>query len=560
MPRRSASSAASLLLAHAAQQRFAEDPLFQALRQLEANAGANNAAPAPYRETFRTYIRTVCPTFPWSPHTERLVALGQRVADGEIRRLMVELPPRHYKSTIFSIFLPGYFLRRYPNRSVGIGCHTATLAEGFSKDARDYYAASGGVLSPASSGVKKWGTGVGIGELWTAGVGGGTGNPGDLIVVDDPIKSREMAESVAWRRQVHSWWDSVLSTREEPNNAVVIVHTRWHTVDLIGYLLQKNEELEKEGLEAQCEPWHVVSLPIEALPANAIKPLPRTVTREADDRAPGQALDPTRFDEAFIARKRANTPARDWEALYQQNPTEQAGTVFTRDTFRFFVLPGEEQEPGDLVLPAHGIRRIASVDATFKGTAGADMVGIGLWLQTQQGMYRLDQVNKRMGFTETLDTIRALRPVWGFTELLIEDKANGPAIIDTLRREARGYSVLAVDPMGGKEARANAAAVQFRQGRVMIHRHATWAAEYMNQLLAFPAGTFDDLVDETSQVLNYCAGTGPMTVTTATYGYADAALPTVREPDKHLGLSAEEVMRLRSMPVPDAYDPEDPYQ
>lgn len=558
--RRSSTSPASLLLAHAAQQHFAADPLFKALQQLQATA-ANSQAPAPYSQSFAAYIRSVCPTFPWSPHTSRLVALGQRVAHGQIRRLMVELPPRHFKSTIFSIFLPGYFLRRYPNRSVGIGCHTATLAEGFSKDARDYYSASGGVLSPASSGVKKWGTGVGIGELWTAGVGGGTGNPGDLIVVDDPIKSREMAESAAWRRQVHSWWDSVLSTREEPGNAVVIVHTRWHTSDLIGYLLQKNEELEKEGLEAQCEPWHVVSLPIEALPANDIKPLPRTVTRERDDRAPGQALDPTRFDEIFIARKRANTPARDWEALYQQNPTEQAGTVFNRDTFRFFVLQGEPQQPGDLLLPAHGIRRIASVDATFKDTAGADMVAIGLWLQTQQGMFRIDQVNKRMGFTETIDTIRNLLPVWKFSELLIEDKANGPAIIDSLKREARGYSVIAVNPMGGKEARANAAAVQFRQGRVMIHRHAPWASEYMNQLLAFPAGTFDDLVDETSQVLNYCAGTGPMTVSTATYGYGDAALPTVREADPSLGLSVEEVMRLRSMPVPDAYNPdEEPYQ
>lgn len=472
---------------------------------------------APYTGTLEAYIRSVCPTFPWSSHTHRLVALAQRVADGEIRRLMVELPPRHFKSTIFSIFLPGYFLRRFPSRSVGIGCHTATLAEGFSENARNYFTASGGVLSLTSGGVKKWGT-SGIGGLWTAGVGGGTGNPGDLIVVDDPIKSREMAESAAWRRQVHSWWDSVLSTREEPGNAVVIVHTRWHTSDLIGYLLAKNEELEKEGLEAQCEPWHVVSMPIEAIPANNIRPLPRTVTREADDRAPGQALDPSRFDEAWIQRKRANTPPRDWEALYQQSPTEAAGTIFSRDTLRYFVLPGQEGQDGDVLLPDHGIRRLASVDATFKDSAGSDMVAIGLWLQTQQGMFRLDQVNRRMGFSETLDTLRQLRTAWRFTELLIEDKANGPAIIDTLKREAHGCVVHAVNPMGGKVARAEAAAVQFRQGRVFLPRHAPWLAEYVGQLLAFPSGTFDDMVDDTSQALNFCAGTGPMRVTTVVHG------------------------------------------
>ena len=112
--------------------------------------------------------------------------------------------------------------------------------------------------------------------------------------------------------------------------------------------------------------------------------------------------------------------------------------------------------------------------------------------------------------------------------IMIEDKANGPAIIDTLKREAAGFIVHAVNPMGGKVARAEAAAVQFRQGREFLPRHAPWLSEYPTQLLAFPSGTFDDLVDETSQVLNYCAGTGPMTVSTATYGYGDAALPTVR--------------------------------
>jgi len=500
---------------------------------------------APFVGSFEDYIRSVCPSFPWTPHTRRLVALGQRVADGKIRRLMVELPPRHYKSTIFSIFLPGYFLRRFPNRSVGIGCHTSSLAEGFSQDARDYFTASGGALSPTSGGVKKWGT-SGIGGLWTAGVGGGTGNPGDLIVVDDPIKSREMAESAAWRRQVHSWWDSVLATREEPGNAVVIVHTRWHSSDLIGYLLAKNEELEKEGLEAQCEPWHVVSLPIEAVAANDIKPLPRTVTREKDERQPGQALDPTRFDVEWIERKRANTPPRDWEALYQQSPTEASGTIFCRETLRYFVLPGQPVQPGDTLLPTSGIRRLASVDATFKDSAGSDMVGIGLWMQTQEGLFRLDQVNRRMGFTETLETLRQLQPAWGFNELLIEDKANGPAIIDTLKREATGYVVRAVNPLGGKVARAEAASVQFRQGRVHLPRHAPWLAEYVTQLLAFPSGTFDDLVDETTQLLNFVAGTGPMSFSTVSWGHG--AKPQAVDADalRLQGWSDDAIMALQN--------------
>ena len=170
-------------------------------------------------------------------------------------------------------------------------------------------------------------------------------------------------------------------------------------------------------------------------------------------------------------------------------------------------------------MPAHGIRRIASVDATFKDSAGSDMVGIGLWLQTQEYMFRIDQVNRRMGFNDTLDTLRNLRPSWKFTDLLIEDKANGPAIIDTLKREARGYAVHAVNPLGGKVARAEAASVQFKQGRILLPRHAPWLSGYVDQLLQFPAGTFDDLVDETTQAINFCAGTGPMTVSTVSYGH-----------------------------------------
>jgi predicted phage terminase large subunit-like protein len=482
------------------------------------NKAAQLTAPVDtYAKTFEEYIRDCYPQFPFTRHTRRLIAIGQKVADGILRRVMVELPPRHWKSTIFSRFLPGYCLRRFPDRTVGMGCHTAKLAEDFSRTARDYFITSGGAINPAKAGVQEWGT-KGIGGLWAVGVGGGTGKPADFLIIDDPIKSREAAESAAWRRQIHSWWDSVLSTREEPGNAIVIVHTRWHDADLIGYLLTKMEELEKEGLGNLAECWHVVSLPIEAPAANDIKPFPRRCTIEPDDRQPGEALDPTRFDEDWIQRKRANTPDRDWEAIYQQRPSAAAGAIFKASTLRYWGT-----EPGDMRLPQHFVRVIASIDCTFKDSAGSDMVAFGLWGQTAQGMWLLDFINQQMDFPDTLDTIKLQHPAWKFGELLVEDKANGSAVISTLKREAQGYSLIEVNPFGGKVPRANAASVQFTQGRVFLPRNHPSLSTFTQQLLAFPSGTYDDLVDMTTQALNYVAGTGPMTVTEVSFGYGAAA-------------------------------------
>lgn len=142
--------------------------------------------------------------------------------------------------------------------------------------------------------------------------------------------------------------------------------------------------------------------------------------------------------------------------------------------------------------------------------------------------------------------MRALLPTWQYTELLIEDRANGPAIIDQLKREATSYRVVAVNPLGGKVARAEAASVQFRQGRVRLPRHGAWRAEYVQQLLSFPSGAYDDLVDETSQVLNYVAGTGPTTFSTVSWGHGAPAQPVDPEGLKHQGWTEDAIMALRN--------------
>lgn len=492
-----------------------------AWRAVQAGWKADQAKPATvvgrYELKFGDHIANVCPSFPFTKHTERLIEIGQRVLDGKLKRGLVMLPPRHYKSTVFSRLLPSCYVRHNPSHTIGLGAHTQTLANEFSEAARGYYLGSGGIVSPSTSGKEYWKTAGDIGGMWAAGVGKGTGLPANGLIVDDPTKGREEADSAAHRRQLHNWIDGVLSTRLEPDAWQLYIHTRWHELDAIGYKLSKVEELEAQGLERLAEKWHVIILPIEAEPLQIA--LPRTVTREPDERKLGEALDPTRYDEEWIEKTKANTPDRDWEAIYQQRPSAGTGSVFLRETFRYYAREGEQLLTGDLRMPGRFNRVVASLDCTFKDSAGTDMVGLGLWGQDPSGYWLLDVIDQRMDFPTTLGTVKALHPTWGFTELFVEDKANGSAVISMLRSEAAGFIIHEVKPLGGKVARANAASITFKAGRVFFPRWAPWLPAYEKQLLQFPSGSFDDQVDQTTQLINGLEGTGPMTVSTVHFGH-----------------------------------------
>ena len=494
----------------------AADPLQAIAARTRLELRTSKPSADSYTLSFGDHIAAVYPAFPFTRHTTRLVEIGQRVADGELQRLLLMLPPRHYKSTVFSRFLPSYYLRRYPDKTWGQGAHTQTLAEEFGQAARDYFVASGGALDPSSAGKGRWKVAGSLGGFWGAGVGKGTGLPADFLNVDDPIKNRAEAESAAYRRQLYDWWSTVLNTREEPGAGKLITHTRWADADLIGWLLQQVEDLERDGHGEAAEPWHVINMPIIAEPVQVS--LPALVTREPDDRQPGEALDPDRFDAQWAERKRLNTPVRDWEALYQQRPSPSGGTIFSTGMFRYYGTTERPGFPGDAELPGRFTRRLASVDCTFKDSAGTDMVAFTLWGQDASGLWLLDMLNQRLDFSGTMDMIAGLWQPWAFGELLVEDKANGPAVISALQRAAAGFIVHAVNPLGGKTARANAATPQFNQGRIWFPRYHPLLSTLESQLVRFPGDTYDDLVDSVTQAVNFVQGSGPMRVSTVHYG------------------------------------------
>lgn len=468
---------------------------------------AKRAGPDATPDTFADFIRTVSPTFEFYRHVDILVDRLQQVADGKIRRLMVFLPPRHTKSLLASRLFPAYFLRRHPDQWVGLASYGAELAEGFSREARSYFQAHGGAMDPASRAVNRWNTSGG-GGMWSVGVGGAaTGRGYSLGIVDDPIKDAMEADSPTYRQRARDWWDSVFSTRAEPDAAQVVIQTRWHLDDLSGFLL------ETEGTTDRPEGWHVVDLP--AIAGEEPLDLPSSCTVEPDWRQPGEPLCPERFPLDRLETIRASSASRWWMALYQQRPTHAGGSIFLREWLRFY-------EP-EKIPQAGWLRMLASIDCTFKAASNSDFVALTIWGQRPDGLYLLHVMNERLTFTGTVSAIEGAWQRWQFQELLVEDAANGPAVLDTLQRRAAGYSLRAVRPMGGKVARANAAAPQFEQGRIWLPQSAPWLKGYVDQLLGFPTASKDDMVDSTTQAINHIAGTGPMRITTAHYGRGTAA-------------------------------------
>lgn len=476
------------------------DPIGAAIaRQRLAQLERNNSESSDIG-TFREFITRVSPTFKFFRHVEVLVEQLQAVADGKSRRLLVFLPPRNSKSYLCSRLLPAYLLRLHPERWVGLASYGAELAEGFSRDARGFYLADGGSLNPSSCATSQWTTLAG-GGLWATGVGGAaTGRGFSLGIVDDPVKDAQQADSPTYRARLTDWWESVFSTRSEPDGAMVVVQTRWHLDDLAGHLLAK--ELEAEAPEG----WHVINLPAIAVEQEHAAPW----STEPDWRRPGETLSPERFPLEKLEQIRVGMPARWWSALYQQRPTVAAGSVFLREWFRRYA-PQE--------LPRAFNRVIASLDAAFKAGSSSDFAALTVWGQDSSGLWLLDVVNRRMSFTDTLAAIAASWQRHQFSELLVEDAANGPAIVDTLRQQARGFLIRSVRPLGGKAARANAAAPQYEQGRVWHPRTAHWLQGFEDQLLGFPSAAHDDMVDSATQLLNHVAGHQPMRISTVKWGY-----------------------------------------
>lgn len=447
------------------------------------------------RQSFVGFVYATMPGYRmgWA-HEDICAALDAFLDDVSARRsprLMICMPPRHGKSELASRRFPAYAFGRHPDISIISTSYAADLASRMNRDVqrvmddpayRELFPAVG--LSGKNTRTVAFGNYLRNSDIFeivgrkgsyrSAGVGGGiTGMGGDILIIDDPFKDRAEADSPTIRRKVWDWYTSTLYTRLSPGGGILLINTRWHMDDLSGRLL----EAQRRG---EGDHWRVVNFPAIA-------------TEDEPRRKAGEALHPERYPLEQLLAIKAALGARDWEALYQQHPTPDGGSIFRAEWLRFWY-------PKD--LPDRFDQLLISWDMTFKDGDDTDYVVGQVWGRHGADRYLLDQVRRRMGFTDTIAAFRALADRWpGATRKLVEDKANGPAVIDALRRTVPG--IIPVEPDGSKTARAHAVTTFFEAGNVRLPHpdHCPWASEYIAELTQFPGAAHDDQVDATTQAL-----------------------------------------------------------
>jgi len=439
-------------------------------------------------------------------HTRLICDYLLRVEQAEIEKLMIFMPPRHSKSMTVTETFPSYFIGKDPERRVISVSYSGGLAKRFGRANKQKLEEYGpdifkiGMARDQAS-VTDWGVVNHRGGMLSTGLGGTiTGEGADLLLIDDPIKNRKEANSVTYRENLWNEWQNTLVTRLQPGGVVILVLTRWHEDDLAGRLL------EQEGNQ-----WTVLRLPCEAEDKD---PLGRSY---------GEPLWPQYgFDQAWMDKRKKEVGSRTWASLYQQRPTAEEGELIKRHWWRFWCYPGQEKklrpvtntmEDGTVVevrpepLPEKFDITAQSWDMSFKEVDESSYVVGQVWSKRMANSYLRDQLRERLDFPATVRAVLGLSKKWPEAGAKwIEDKANGPAVLSTLKRKLSG--LIAIQPYGSKEARVHAVSPEIEAGNVYLPHPAIepWVKDFIEECAGFPNAANDDQVDAMSQALNKLQG------------------------------------------------------
>ena len=392
--------------------------------------------------------------------------------------LVISTPPQHGKSQTVTMTLPSWIVGKYPDKRCIVACYNDELAGSFGRSNRDKINEYG----QAIFGIKlKKSTDRDLeiadhsGYIIFRGIQSSlTGRSADVFIIDDPIKNRAEADSITYRDRLWEEWQNSIKSRSQGNTKIIIIQTRWHEDDLSGRVIREEPNVE------------VVNIPCEA---------------EEDDilgRQIGDALCPEigkgnewlqAFKQSYI-NDSVGGGIRAWNALYQGRPTSAEGNMFKREWWQYY-----DKLPDNLQLV--GI----SVDATFKDNDTSDFVAIEVWGKLNGDYYLIDLIKRRMDFPETLRAIKHMDSKYPHRHsILVEDKANGSAIISMLKHEIGG--IIPITPKESKQARASAISGIVEGGNVYLPQYADFTQEFVEEFASFPNGVHDDMVDACTQFIN----------------------------------------------------------
>ena len=427
------------------------------------------------QKNFLSFVKFMWPDFVEGTHHRIIAEKFDRIADGTLKRLIVNMPPRHTKSEFASFMLPAFIMGRNPLTKIIQTSHTAELSQRFGRktkqliDSSDYkkiFPETG--LQADSKAAGRWDTSAG-GEYFAAGVGGAiTGRGADLLIIDDPHSEQDALSETAMEN-AYERYTSGPRPRLQPGGAIVLVMTRWSTIDLTGNLM-------KAQVEPKADQWEVVEFP--AIMDSGLPTWPEYWKLQE------------------LESVKASLAITKWNAQWMQRPTSEEGAILKREWWK----PWAEKDTPNL----HYI--IQSYDTAFSKKETADYSAITTWGvfspdDARPALILLDARRGRWEFTELKETALKEYNYWEPEMVLVEAKASGMPLSDELRRA--GIPVTNYTPTRGndKHTRVNSIAPMFESGMVFYPEGRTFAEEVIEECAAFPYGENDDYVDTVTQAL-----------------------------------------------------------
>ena len=428
------------------------------------------------QEDFLTYVKKIWPEFVAGAHHKMISKKFEGIASGEIKRLIINMPPRHTKSEFASYLFPSWIIGREPKTKIIQTTHTAELAVNFGRKVRNLIATTeyknifdSVDLQADSKAAGRWSTNHG-GEYFAAGVGGAiTGRGADLLIIDDPHSEQDALSDTAMDH-AYEWYTSGPRQRLQPGGAIVIVMTRWSLRDLT------EKVLKAQGYDEHADKWEVVEFP-------ALMPS-------------GKPCWPEYWKQEELEGVRASLSSSKWNAQWQQNPTSEEGAILKKEWWKRW----EETEVPQLEYI------IQSYDTAFSRKETADYSAITTWgvfYPKQDGpanLILLDSKKGRWDFPELKSQALDQYNFWEPETVIIEAKATGTPLTHELRQ--LGIPVVNFTPSRGNDklTRVHSVSPLFESGLIWAPDER-WADEVIEECAAFPNGDHDDLVDSTTQAL-----------------------------------------------------------
>ena len=429
---------------------------------------------------FMEFVHQMWPGFVNGPHHKIMAKKFQDIADGKLKRLIINMPPRHTKSEFASYMLPAWFLGKFPSKKIIQCSNTAELAVGFGRKVRNLVGSEAYSkifpdvsLKSDSKAAGRWGTNAN-GDYFAIGVGGTvTGKGADLLIIDDPHSEQEAAIAATNPEvydKVYEWYSSGPRQRLQPGGAIIVVMTRWSLRDLTGKILKSS--MERDGDE-----WEVIDFP-------AILPNEKP-------------LWPAFWPLKELLALKEELPVSKWNAQYQQSPTSEEGALVKREWWKMW----ESDRPPKCEFI------IQSWDTAFTKNERSDYSACTTWGvfylnedEMQPNIILLDAFKERMEFPQLKERAIRMYKEWEPDAFIVEAKASGAPLIFELRR--MGIPVSEFTPTRGNDkiARLNSVTDLFASGKVWAPG-TRWADEVMEEMAAFPNSDHDDLVDSSTQAL-----------------------------------------------------------